>query len=457
MPTLTEDTIVAISTPMGRSGIGVIRLSGKDSLSLIDTVFQRSGRALRDRSPALGDIVDPQRNQVLDQVLVTCFLAPRSFTREDVAEVSCHGSPVVLKAILELLIRQGARLAAPGEFTLRAFLRGRIDLVQAEAIHDLIEARTLFQARVARQQAGGALSHRLGPLKEQLVQLIALLEAGIDFADDDVSVLPTAEVEQRLAPLLQELHRLQASYAFGKVLAEGLSLAIVGRPNVGKSSLFNALLEEPRAIVTEVPGTTRDLLSETVQICGIPVRLMDTAGIRPAQDRVEQLGIDRSMEALADADQVLMVVDGSEELGQDDHQLLKQMEGRPYHLAINKMDLPPRWSPDSIKAGARTVTSVSALTEEGVGTLKTRLFQAFQHDEALENEGALLTNLRHEQSVREALDALLRVREEVTQGLPHEIFLLDLYVCLRALNALTGETTVADILDRIFSTFCIGK
>jgi len=457
MPTLTEDTIVAISTPMGRSGIGVIRLSGKGSLSIVDTVFKRPSSLLRDRSPALGDIVDPENNQVLDQVLVTCFLAPRSFTREDVAEVSCHGSPVVLKAILELLIRQGARLATPGEFSLRAFLRGRIDLVQAEAIHDLIEARTLFQARVARQQAGGALSHRLGPLKEQLIQLIALLEASIDFADDDVSVLPSAEVEQRLAPLLQELQRLQASYAFGRVLAEGLSLAIVGRPNVGKSSLFNALLEEPRAIVTELPGTTRDLLSETAQICGIPVRLMDTAGIRTVQDRIEQLGINRSLEALVDADQLLVVMDGSEELGQADHDLLKRMEGRLYHLAINKMDLPQRWDPVSIKAGAQTVTSVSALTGEGIRTLKTRMYQAFQHDEALENEGALLTNLRHAQSVREAVEALFRVHEEVAQGLPQEILLLDLYVCLRALNALTGETTVEDILDRIFSTFCIGK
>ncbi|HWU39123.1 MAG TPA: tRNA modification GTPase, partial [Candidatus Acidoferrum sp.] len=327
----------------------------------------------------------------------------------------------------------------------------------AEAIQALIEARTSFQARVARQQAGGALSRRLAPLKDQLVQMIALLEAGIDFADDDVSVLSTADIEQRLIPLLHELQRLQASFAFGKVLSEGLSLAIVGRPNVGKSSLFNALLEEARAIVTDVPGTTRDLLSETAQICGVPVRLMDTAGIRTVRDRVEQLGIDRSLEALADADQILMVIDGSDDLGPEDYQLLKHMEGRPYHLAINKLDLPQRWSPDSIKSGARTVTSVSALTGEGVGTLKTRLFQAFQHDETLENEGALLTNLRHEQSVREALEALLRVQVEVAQGLPHEIFLLDLYVCLRALNALTGETTVEDILDRIFSTFCIGK
>ena len=457
MPTLIEDTIAAISTPMGRSGIGVIRLSGKDSLSIIDRVFRHPPHDLRDRSPALGEIVDPQSRQSLDQVLVTCFLAPRSFTREDVVEVSCHGSPVVLKAILELLLRQGARLATPGEFTLRAFLRGRIDLIQAEAIRDLIEARTEFQARVARQQAGGALSHRVQPLKVQLIQMIALLEAGIDFADDDVSVLSTVEIEQQLSPLLRELRRLEASFGFGKVLAEGLTLAIVGRPNVGKSSLFNVLLEQERAIVTEMPGTTRDLVSETAQICGIPVRLMDTAGIRPVEDKVERLGIDRSLEALAEADQILLVVDGSKEWGLADQQLLEQLQGRPYHLVINKIDLPERLDPGTIKTSARTMTSVSALTGEGMETLKGRLLQTFQHDEVLESEGALFTNLRHEQRVKEALEALLRVEKGVAQDLPHEILLLDLYVCLRALNALTGETTVEDILDRIFSTFCVGK
>jgi tRNA modification GTPase len=457
MPTLIEDTIAAISTPMGKSGIGVVRLSGKDSLSLLDKVFHRMGGALSDRSPTLGEIVDPDSGQRLDQVLVTCFLAPRSFTREDVVEVSGHGSPVVLKAILQLFMRLGARLATPGEFTLRAFLRGRIDLVQAEAIRDLVEARTLFQARVARQQAGGALSHRLRPLKEQLIQLIAVLEAGIDFAEDDVSVPTDAEVKESLIPLIRELRRLCASFTFGKILAEGFSLAIVGRPNVGKSSLFNALLEEERAIVTEIPGTTRDLVAETAQIRGIPVRLMDTAGIRRVDNKIERLGIDRSLEALADADQIILVLDGSEELKEEDLDLLEQLEGRDFHLVVNKTDLPQRLDPARLKTSARIVTSISALTGEGLDSLRDRIFRAFDHDQALEDEGALLTHVRHEQKAREALDTLLRVQTAASQSLPHELLLLDLYVALRAVNSLTGETTVEDILDRIFSQFCVGK
>jgi tRNA modification GTPase len=457
MPTLIEDTIAAISTPMGKSGIGVIRLSGKDALSILHKVFHRTGATLSDRTPTLGEIVDPDSSQRLDQVLVTCFLAPRSFTREDVVEVSGHGSPVVLKAILQLFVRLGARLATPGEFTLRAFLRGRIDLVQAEAIHDLVEARTLFQARVARQQAGGALSHRLRPLKEQLIHLIAVLEAGIDFAEDDVSVPTEEEVKGSLNPLVGELRRLCASFSFGKILAEGISLAIIGRPNVGKSSLFNALLEEERAIVTEIPGTTRDLVAETAQIRGIPVRLMDTAGIRQAENRVERLGIDRSLEALADADQIILVLDGSEELKEEDLDLLGQLEGRDFHLVVNKTDLPQCLDPAGLRTSARTVSSISALTGEGLESLRDTIFRAFEHDQALESEGALLTNVRHEQKSREALDALVRVQTALSQELPHELLLLDLYVALRAVNSLTGETTVEDILDQIFSRFCVGK
>ncbi len=457
MPRLLEDTIAAISTPLGKSGIGVVRLSGPQSRSILAKLFRRQQQDLGDRRPVLGEIVDSEKGESLDQVMVTCFLAPRSYTREDVVEISCHGSPVLLRSILQLLIREGARLATPGEFTLRAFLRGRIDLLQAEAIRDLIEAQTLFQARVARQQAAGGLSRRVQPIKERLIQLIALLEAGIDFAEDDVAVPGDNEIGEQMNTIRGDLGRLEATFAAGRLINEGFSLAIVGRPNVGKSSLFNALLKEERAIVTELPGTTRDLVAETAQLGGIPVRLMDTAGIREVTDRIEQLGVDRSREALADAEQVLLVLDGSEELQTEDGNLLEELEGRSYHLVINKIDLPQRLTPDTLKTSARTRSLISVRTGEGVEALRATLLRDLELEQAIESEGGLLTNLRQEQEVRSSLESLDRVKQGLAENLPHEILLLDLYRALKSLNALTGETTVEDILDHIFSKFCIGK
>jgi tRNA modification GTPase len=457
MPTLINDTIAAVSTPLGKSGLGVIRMSGKDSRRITLSLFSDAKQDLHDRLPVLGHLREPQTGEVIDQVIVTFFQSPRSFTREDVVEISCHGSPVVLRTVLGLLLESGARLATPGEFTLRAFLRGRIDLLQAEAIHDLIEAQTLFQAKVALQQASGSLSRSLKPIKEQLVRLIALLEAGIDFAEDDVSVLPEAEVEQRLEPIEAGLKRLQASFEFGKIVSAGLTIAIIGRPNVGKSSVFNALLQKDRAIVTEIPGTTRDLISETMQIHGIPVRLVDTAGIREADDRVERLGVDRSVGALADADRVLFVVDGSEVLQEEDFQILARLTGRSFFLVINKIDLPQHVDAGSIKRQAQAVLSVSAKTTQGIEALTQALFEEYGRERLLENEHGLVTNVRQERAISESIIALSRSRKSLVDQMPHEVVLLDFYAALKSLNALTGETTVEDILGDIFSTFCIGK
>ena len=276
----------------------------------------------------------------IDEVVVTFFAKPHSYTTDDIVEISAHGSPVVLRHIVELCLAGGARLAEPGEFTMRAFLNGRLDLTQAEAVRDLIESQTLFQAKVAAQQLDGALSNRLKPIKQKLVDLIALLEAGIDFAEDDVSVAPDATILDRIAQVKSPLRQLASSFTYGKIVHQGLTLAIVGRPNVGKSSLFNRLVERERAIVTAQPGTTRDLVSETVAIGGIPVELVDTAGIRRALDEAESIGIKKSMEALADADLVLVVMDRTQALSEEDCELLKQVEGRPAIVVENKSDLP---------------------------------------------------------------------------------------------------------------------
>ena len=391
----------------------------------------------------------------IDEVVVTYFAKPHSYTTDDIVEISAHGSPVVLHHIVELAMARGARLAEPGEFTMRAFLNGRIDLTQAEAVRDLIESQTLYQAKVAAQQLEGALSRRLQPIKQKLIELIATLEAGIDFAEDDISVLPADQILQRIAVVRAPLEALAASFAYGKIVHEGLTLAIVGRPNVGKSSLFNRLVERERAIVTATPGTTRDLVSETVAIAGIPVKLVDTAGIRRALDEAESIGIRKSMEALADADLVLVVFDSSQPLAEEDEELLGQVAGRPAIAVANKTDLPRenRPAPDAELPTVQT----SAITGEGIAELRNEILRHIRGDAGNQVENGFLSNLRHQEHVRESVTALTAARVAVENKVPHEMLLLDLYSSLRPLDEITGATTNDDILNLIFSTFCIGK
>lgn len=441
-----EDTIAAISTPPGRGGIGIVRLSGPEAFEICGALVRLHG-SLAPWRAVLGELTDAGGHRI-DQVVVTCYAAPRSYTAEDVVEIACHGSPVVLRHALEMALAAGARLAEPGEFTLRAFLRGRLDLPQAEAVRDLIEATTLYQARVAAQQVEGSVSRRLKPVKDQLLELVALLEAGIDFAEDDVSIAPDEEILRRLGGVRAGVERLAASFVFGSMVREGLMLAIVGRPNVGKSSLFNRLLEQDRAIVTDIPGTTRDLISEVASIRGIPVKLVDTAGIRRGEGLVETMGIERSYQAMADADVTLVVVDLSEPLTPADRELMERAraQGR-WLLAGNKADLPRRAS------FAEPHFAVSALTGEGVAALR----EAIVPQDALEQESGFITSLRHERLLRESLEFLEKACGAVHAHIPHEMLLLDLYAALRPIDAITGATTADDILNRIFSTFCIGK
>ncbi len=398
----------------------------------------------------------PQKpSQHIDEVVVTYFAKPHSYTTDDILEISAHGSPVVLRHIVELCVAAGARLAEPGEFTMRAFLNGRIDLTQAEAVRDLIDSQTLYQAKVAAQQMEGALSRRLQPIKKKLVELIALLEAGIDFAEDDISVLPDAAILDQIAGVRAPLELLSATFAYGKIVHEGLTLAIIGRPNVGKSSLFNQLAERERAIVTATPGTTRDLVSETVAIGGIPVQLVDTAGIRDALDEAESIGIRKSMEALADADLVLVVLDASQSETAQDAKLLRQAQHRPLIVAANKCDLESggQWL---VVSGQRFVRT-SALTGEGIAELRAEILRHIGGESGMQAESGFLTNVRHQGLIQDSLVALDAAKKAVVGKVPHEMLLLDLYNALRPLDAITGATTTDDILNLIFSTFCIGK
>lgn len=430
-----------MSTPPGRGGIGVIRLSGSAAKAIASKILKFSDDfSWRPWTAALARLAD------VDEVVATFFAAPRSYTAEDVVEIACHGSPVVLRFALERACEQGARLAEPGEFTLRAYINGRIDLPQAEAVRDLIDATTLYQARIAAQQTSGSISRRLKPVKEQLLQLIALLEAGIDFAEDDIGFAPAEEIESRILPVIDAVKALAASFAYGKLVHEGFTLAIVGRPNVGKSSLFNRLLEQDRAIVTDIPGTTRDLVSETASVEGIPVKFVDTAGIRAGQDTVETLGIERSYQAMADADLTLVIVDASVPLEAADEALILRAQGKTLVVA-NKCDLAP--APRGI--------GVSALTGDGIPELRRAIVDAIAPRGQIEQEGGFITSLRHEQLLRESQEALQQALAANGLGIPHEMLLLDLYAALRPIDAITGATTADDILNRIFSTFCIGK
>jgi tRNA modification GTPase len=459
-----DDTIVAIGTPPGRGGIGIVRLAGARAREIAEPML-RLKHSLEPGRAIFGELVEPceaashepsSHTPRIDEVVVTYFAKPYSYTTDDIVEIAAHGSPVVLRHIVELCIAAGARLAEPGEFTMRAFLNGRIDLTQAEAVRDLINSQTLYQAKIAAQQLEGALSRRLQPTKQKLVELIALLEAGIDFAEDDVSVLPNSAILERIAAVRQPLEQLAATFAYGKIVHEGLTLAIVGRPNVGKSSLFNRLVERERAIVTSAPGTTRDLVSETVAIGGIPIQLVDTAGIRQALDEAESIGIRKSMEALADADLVLVVLDASQPRTAEDTELMRHAAGRPTIVVGNKCDL-KRSDERSVVSGQSSAIRASALTGEGIAELRAEILRHIGGESGAQSEAGFLTNVRHQGLVQDSLVALGAASEAVAAKVPHEMLLLDLYNALRPLDAITGATTADDILNLIFSTFCIGK
>jgi len=448
-----NETIVAISTPPGRGGIGIVRFSGPLAVAIANSMLVLRN-PLAHAQARFAEIPDPETNAKLDEAIATYFAGPNSYTGEDLVEIAAHGSPVVLELLVRLALRQGARLARPGEFTERAFLSGRIDLTQAEAVRDLIESQTLYQARVAAGQMGGSISRRIRPAKQALVDLIAVLEAGIDFAEDDVDVTPDAEITGRIEAVSAALEALERTFARGRIVHSGMTLAIVGRPNVGKSSLFNRLVERERAIVTAMPGTTRDLVTETVSLGGIPLQLIDTAGLREAVNEAESIGIQKSREALADADVVLVVLEAGVPVREDESSMIASLEGRGALVARNKSDL--GFAAEILPELALPVVNTSAITGEGIEQLREELLKMISNP-ASESESGMLTNIRHHEAVTAALTALAKAVQAVSLKTPHEMLLLDLYAALRQLDSLTGETTADDILNRIFSTFCIGK
>jgi tRNA modification GTPase len=446
-------TIVALSTPRGRGALAVIRLSGPDAIA----IAQRMGlREVEDRRATLTTLARPRDDEKLDQVLITCFRAPHSLTGEDVVEISCHGSPAVIRNIIDTTLELGAVLAGPGEFTLRALSNGKVNLAQAEAIRDLIAAQTDAAVKQASRQLKGELSNALAPLKEKLVEVIVVLESALEFVEDDLPALRVQEIEKELADVCAGVEKLARTYAAGRLLQEGIKVAIAGRPNVGKSSLFNSLVERERAIVTAIPGTTRDTLSEAIDLEGIPVILTDTAGVRETTDGIETLGIERTRRAMGDSDLVLVVLDGSTELGPSDHDLLNQTEHTRRLVVRNKSDLPDFNTTSTSCVAELQPINVSARTGEGLATLRSAILASLNSN-GIEDGSLLITNARHYDLLCNAQRELEEARAALQVKHSEEVVLAPLHNALRFMGQITGETTTEDILSEIFATFCIGK
>lgn len=452
----TDDTIVAIATPPGPGGIGIVRVSGAAAARVASAVLS-GPRNLEPRRATLTDALDPADGRPLDRVLATYFPAPRSYTGEDVVEISGHGSPVILRRIVEAATAAGARLAEPGEFTFRAFLQGRLDLVQAEAVHDLVTAVTPRQARVAFDQLEGTATAAIGAVEEALFDLVSRLEASLDFPDEGYHFVDARAAGVEAAGLADEVRRLIASSRRGRLIREGCQVAVAGKPNVGKSSLFNALCGVGRSIVAETAGTTRDLVTETIHLDGIPVTLVDTAGMRAATDAVEAEGVRRAHGALDVASAVVVVLDRSRALDGDDRLLLSETAARPRLVVVNKRDLPARWSPDERWAGGRGRVVETCLLDAGAAeTVRGALLPVIE-GEAPRRDAPALSNVRHVGLLADAEAALRRAASAAAGGAAEELLLADLGEARRALEEISGKRTPDAVVERIFERFCIGK
>jgi tRNA modification GTPase len=445
-----SDTIVALATPLGRSGIGVIRISGEKVLPILQKLTNDETFTPKPRVAQLKKIYD--ENELVDETLITYFQSPQSFTGENVAEISCHGSPILLRQILDLCLKFDARLAEAGEFSLRALANGKLNLAQAEAIRDLIDAQTIASARQSIRQLRGEFSNQLQPLKDDLLNVIVVLESALEFVEDDLPETQTENIKTKLQEIAESLEKLASTFRAGKLIREGIKVALVGRPNVGKSSLFNALLGQDRAIVTDIAGTTRDQLHEKFTIKNIPISLIDTAGLRETSDKVESIGVERSKQTMFDADLVIVLLDGSEDLTKEDEEILESVKDLNTIIVANKIDL----GQSKIKNQKSKIIEISAKQQIALDELQNAIIEPF-HVEETESSNFLVSDARHH-------DLLLRSKIEIENSLEllenkmsEEIVLIGLHNAIRYLGQITGETTTEDMLTRIFSTFCIGK
>ncbi|MGL9875692.1 tRNA uridine-5-carboxymethylaminomethyl(34) synthesis GTPase MnmE [Enterococcus sp. DIV0240d] len=457
------DTIAAISTPPGEGAISIVRLSGEEAIVIADRIFQAGTKTLAQvpsHTIHYGHIVDPEENRLMDEVMLSVMKKPRTFTREDVVEINCHGGIVVVNQLLQLVLRQGARLAEPGEFTKRAFLNGRVDLSQAEAVMDLIRAKTDKAMNLAVNQLDGNLSHLIRILRQEILETLAQVEVNIDYPEyDDVEELTTRLLLEKATMVKGQIQALLATAQQGKILREGLSTAIIGRPNVGKSSLLNHLLREEKAIVTDIAGTTRDVIEEYVNVRGVPLKLIDTAGIRETEDVVEKIGVERSRKALAEAELILLVLNQSEGLTQEDKQLLELTAGSRRIILLNKTDLEPKLAPAELAqyAADEPIFSVSVLTNEGLDQLEQAIADLFFGGKTTDKDASYLSNTRHIALLENAVQSLSEVIQGIEAGMPVDLVQIDMTRCWDYLGEVVGDSVQDELITQLFSQFCLGK
>jgi len=458
------DTIAAISTPMGEGAIAIVRLTGDDAVSIADRVFRSpSKKALTDvptHTIHYGNIVDPKTEQTVEEVMVSIMRAPKTFTREDVVEINCHGGIASVNRVLELVLTNGARLAEPGEFTKRAFLNGRIDLSQAEAVMDLIRAKTDRAMNVALGQMEGRLSKLIKRLRQEILETLAHVEVNIDYPEyDDVEEMTHQILVEKAKYVQKEIEKLLQTSQQGKILREGLSTVIIGRPNVGKSSLLNSLVQENKAIVTDIPGTTRDVIEEYVNVRGVPLRLVDTAGIRETEDIVERIGVERSRQVLKEADLILLVLNYNENVSEEDRQLFEAVRGMDYIVIVNKTDLPQQIDLDEVTqlASGRPVVTTSLKEEKGIDDLEEAISSLFFSGNIQSGDLTYVSNTRHIALLNQAKQAIEEALSGIEQGVPIDIVQIDLTRSWELLGEIIGDAVHESLIDQLFSQFCLGK
>ncbi len=457
------DTIAAISTPPGEGAISIVRMSGDQAIDIAEAIYQSETKKLTEvasHTLNYGHIYDPESNEVLDEVMVAVMKEPRTFTRENIVEINCHGGMVVVNQILQLLLRQGARLAEPGEFTKRAFLNGRMDLSQAEAVMDLIQAKTEKSKKLALNQLDGKLSGMIKHLRQTILETLAQVEVNIDYPEyDDVEELTSALLKERAVEIKEAIQNLLLTAKQGKILRDGLSTAIIGKPNVGKSSLLNYLIREDKAIVTDIAGTTRDVIEEFVNVRGVPLKLIDTAGIRETEDIIEKIGVERSRKALQEADLVLLVLNQNEPLTQSDRELLQLTKEMNRIILLNKMDLQPHLSREELTEYVEnaTILEISVHSSEGIDTLEETINQMFFAGKAEERDATYISNSRHIALLEQAEKALKDVIDGIEAGVPVDLVQIDMTRCWDLLGEIIGESVQDELITQLFSQFCLGK